>query len=655
MSAIIRRAAFVAGAALLLVPAFSVADPVSVLAAPPTTRALSHDDLEAWLDGYMPYALKRGDVAGAVVVVVKDGQVLLQKGYGYADVARQIPVNPETTLFRPGSVSKLFTWTAVMQQVEQGRIDLDRDVNAYLDFKIPPYHGQPITMRNLMTHATGFEDTLRDLVSSDPKTMPSLRDYLISNLPTRIGKPGEVPAYSNYGVALAGYIVQRTSGEPFDDYIERHIFQPLGMKNASFREPLPAALSAQMSASYSRSSSPPKPYEMFAVRPAGSSAISGADMAKFMIAHLQDGQFDGRRILQPATAQMMHEYRLTTISPSLDRMALGFYEMNRNGHRVIGHDGDTIWFHSTLQLFPDDHVGLFLSENSIGRDGAARAIRQGLTEGFADRYVAGALPQSLVPPALAKLHAATLEGQYDSSQWEPASFLSLVNLVSQVTVTADSTGHITASNAEQANGQRMRFEEIVPYVWREVGGQERLAAEVVDGRVVMWGLDEFTPDVFTPTPWWRDARWLVPALATSLVVMLLTAVMWPIRAFARWRRGAPFPLAGVAAQSYRWVRIAAAGAALGVLGWLITVAYMASTFAVQSSIVPWILTLHLLSIVIFPAAAVVALGNIWVICSTRKGWRNAGTRTWSGLVALSSLTLLWVALIYRLIGLSVHF
>ncbi len=131
--------------------------------AAPLTRA----DVEAWLDGYLPYALQTGDIAGAVVVVVKDGEVLLQKGYGYSDVAARKPVDPELTLFRPGSISKLFTWTAVMQQVEQGKLDLDKDINEYLDFKIPPRDGQPITLRNIMTHTAGFEEQVKGLMGAE--------------------------------------------------------------------------------------------------------------------------------------------------------------------------------------------------------------------------------------------------------------------------------------------------------------------------------------------------------------------------------------------------------------------------------------------------------------------------------------------------------
>ena len=177
---------------------------------------LDPKDLEAWMDGYLPYALERGRIPGAVVVVVRGGEVVLQKGYGYSDVAKRAPVLPETTLFRPGSVSKLFTWTAVMQQVEAGKIDLDKDVNAYLDFKIPPYDGKPITMRNIMTHTAGFEESIRHLISSDPKAVMTLKKQMPLALPERVFAPGTTPAYSNYATALAGYIVERVSGEDFD-------------------------------------------------------------------------------------------------------------------------------------------------------------------------------------------------------------------------------------------------------------------------------------------------------------------------------------------------------------------------------------------------------------------------------------------------------
>jgi CubicO group peptidase (beta-lactamase class C family) len=225
--------------------------------APAGLAALTKTDADAWLDGFMPYALARGDVAGAVVVVVKDGQVVTQRGFGYADVAKRQPVDPEKTLFRPGSTSKLYTWTAVMQQVEAGKLNLDADVNQYLDFKIPAYQGKPITLRNIMTHTAGFEEIIKGLLTFD-KPVPSLGDVLKRRIPERIYEPGTTPAYSNYATALAGYIVERVSGMPFDDYIERNIFGRLGMQYASFRQPLPARLKPYASQGYELGSGPAK-------------------------------------------------------------------------------------------------------------------------------------------------------------------------------------------------------------------------------------------------------------------------------------------------------------------------------------------------------------------------------------------------------------
>src|SRR6202034_3191705 len=179
----------------------------------------------------------------------KDGQVLTERGFGYADMAARKRVDAATTMFRAGSISKLFTWTAVMQLVEQGKIDLDADVNQYLDFKIPPREGQPVTMRNLMQHVAGFEEQAKGIISEDPKA-PGFETLLKQWVPQRVFAPDSTPAYSNYGASLAGYIVQRVSGESFDAYVEKHIFQPLDMQHSTFRQPLPPELAPLMSKGY---------------------------------------------------------------------------------------------------------------------------------------------------------------------------------------------------------------------------------------------------------------------------------------------------------------------------------------------------------------------------------------------------------------------
>ncbi|NUR22349.1 serine hydrolase domain-containing protein, partial [Frateuria sp.] len=284
------------------VPTPTAGTPAVGMVQPSATVSLTAQDLGSFFDGLMPYALRRNDIAGGVVTVVKDGQVLFARGYGYADLDRRIPVSAERTLFRPGSTSKLFTWTAVMQLVEQGKLDLDRDVNAYLDFHIPDWHGKPITLRQLMTHTPGFEDGARGLMPATPDEV-DLQRYLKQRLPSRIFPPGELVAYSNYGCGLAGYIVQRVAGEPYAQYIERHILQPLGMEHSTFEQPLPPALAPTMSQGYLRASDgKPQPFELVDPAPAGAMSATATDMAKFMIAQLQDGRYGNAQMLQPATA-----------------------------------------------------------------------------------------------------------------------------------------------------------------------------------------------------------------------------------------------------------------------------------------------------------------------------------------------------------------
>ena len=363
-----RSGAFVAAAAFFVLGTALAAAPENApvtSAASATGATLTATDVNAWLDGYLPYALKTGDIAGAVVAVVKDGEVLTARGYGYADVAARKPVDPKLTLFRPGSVSKLFTWTAVMQQVEQGKIDLDADVNKYLDFRIPPREGQPITMRNLMQHTAGFEEQAKGIISEDPKA-PGFETLLKAWTPVRVFAPGTTPAYSNYGASLAGYIVQRVSGEPFDSYLEKHIFEPLEMKHSSFRQPLPPELAPLMSKGYRVASGEPGAFEIVGPAPAGALSSPGEDMANFMIVHLQGGEFRGKRILSAATAEMTHNTPLTMLPP-LNRMELGFFETNINGHEVIGHLGDTEYFHTSHNLFMKENAAFLppLTMNAI--------------------------------------------------------------------------------------------------------------------------------------------------------------------------------------------------------------------------------------------------------------------------------------------------
>ncbi len=321
-------------------------------------------------------------------------------------------MRPEQTMVRIGSTSKLFTWTAVMQLVEQGKLDLDRDVNDYLDFKIPHDFGRPVTLRDLMNHRGGFEEGLKDILRTDPHGLPSTEAYLKEHPRPMLFPPGQVPAYSNYGASLAGYIVQRVSGEPFERYVERHILAPLGMAHSSFDQPLPERFAAAASKGYQTASLPPVAYEQVVTRPAGSATTTASDMSRFMIAHLQHGRLDDAQILRPETAERMHSPS-EIAPPGFATMAHGFFREEHNGHLVIGHGGDTVVFHTELDLLPNEGVGIFYTFNSRGRDEAVYGARMALFDGFMDRYFpAPAAPRTRRdcpprPPMPRRLQGAT--------------------------------------------------------------------------------------------------------------------------------------------------------------------------------------------------------------------------------------------------------
>ena len=630
-------------------PPPAVAAPAAT-AAPvaPAGHSLVRSDVESWLDGFMPYALERGDVAGAVVAVVKDREIVLVKGYGVSNVATKAPVDPDKTLFRPGSTSKLFTWTAVMQLVEAGKLNLDHDVNEYLDFKIPDRDDGPITLRHVMTHTPGFEEAIKELIVEDPSRLASLKTYVSRATPTRIYKAGSTPAYSNYATALAGYIVERVSGQSFDDYLDGHIFKPLDMAHATFRQPLPAALAADMSQGYSQASEPAKPFEIVVAAPAGSLAASGADMAHFMIAHLEGGEYNGNRILSAETAKLMHETP-TTMIPPLNRMMLGFYEQNYNGHRVISHGGDTQYFHSYLHLFLDDHVGIFISVNSLGREGSAGAIREALFEQFANRYFPGPREAGTVDAATAIAHAQLMAGYYDDSRRPDRSFLALLNLIGPVHVTATPEGKVNVAMFKGLNGAPTYFREVKPYVWIDDASGWRLAASVVDGHVTRFSVDQVSPFmVFEPTPWWKSAAWLQPLALISLIACVLTTLLWPIAAIVRRRNRIALGLTGHDARGRLLSRVAAVAITVITACWF-TVVILGITHLgfLSPSLDPALFVLHFLSWVIYLGGAAVLVWAAYVAWLGRRSWM---ARIWTTVLALSGLTILWSAWVFHVLS-----
>ncbi len=625
--------------------------PTTVPATSATGSATAHDltkaDVDAWLDGYMPYALKAGAIPGAVVVVVKDGQPLTMRGFGYSDLKTQKPVDPELTLFRPGSVSKLFTWTAVMQLVQAGKLDLDKDVNTYLDFKIPPRDGKPITLRNLMTHTPGFSETAKYLIDFGEKHPEPLGKILARWTPERIYAPGTMPAYSNYGASVAGYIVERVSGEPFDAYIQRHIFAPAGMAHSSFDQPLPAALRPLMSKGYKPGTSDPQPYEVIGMAPAGALASSGADMGRFMIAHLN------HTLINPQTAQLMYAPANKPFS-ALPAMALGFYHEDRNGLNIVGHGGDTVFFHSDLHLFLDKNVGLYISMNSIGKDGAAHALREELLQQFADRYYP-APPQNLPTLSTAKAHGQALSGHYVSSRAGGFNFLRLAALLSETSVSVDKDGYLVASAITDLSGSPRKWREVKPWVWQEVNGADYLQANTdVNGKLQMFSITPYAPIIeFLPAPLSLNAGWIFPVAGAAFLIMLIAALGWPIVALVRRRYKYQSDVSGRALTLHRVTRGTAwLFLVLGV-GWLLVLnAVDKDLTALNGGLDIWMRLLQVILILAI-VGTLVAIWNAYNVA--RAPGRHRIATLWAVLIALAGLFLAWLCLDAGLLTASLNY
>lgn len=504
------------------------------VAAPQEAHELTKQDVDAWLDGQLPDALQHGEIPGAVVTVVHNGQVLTNRGYGYAatgaDGEEPQPVDPERTLFRIGSTSKLATGIAVMQLVEQGKIDLDADISTYVDVKIDRRFPGDITMRNLLTHTAGFEERGRGTLSYEQREF-NLDEHILQDPPVQVFAPGTTPAYSNYGISLAGYIVQQVSGEKFENYLDKHVFEPAGMTSATFHQPLPAELADRMAHGYQTNGGPAQPFELLDP-PAGAGAISGADAARFMLAQL--GQSQGSPLLQDSTWQQMQSQAsytepLGTLAKG-DYMGLVYWDLSRNGHRIVGHGGDTQLFHTMLEIYPDDNTGVFISMNAAGKNGAPGTIREDLMRAFSDRYFPGEQTDAGKAPTAeeSQQHATTVAGNYATTRSSYTTFLSTMNGLSSswTNISALTNGHLLV----KAEGATTEYEEIEPWVWREVGGSRRLPVQVEDGKVIRIGIAP--PMSIAPVTPVQAA--LVPVVLASGAALLLLIIAWPVGGIRRW-------------------------------------------------------------------------------------------------------------------------
>lgn len=498
-------------------PSSTPEDPTDAVSSSSDASTLRADDVGAFMDEKIPGQLKKLRVPGAAVSVVADGRQTFAKGYGLADTENERPIVAERTTLHINSVSKLFTATAVMQLVEQGKLDLDTDVNEYLtEFDIrDTYPGNPVTLRHLLTHTAGFEDPLISLDHGSGDS-PGLGEYLADRQPERVRPPGQVHSYSDYGFDLAGYLVQVRSGVPFERYVEQQIFAPLGMTNTMFATE--------------------RSYDNRAPSIGVVSTVS--DMSRFMLAHLGNGAVGGDRILKESTAKLMQR-RQFGHDPRLPGLTYPFFEADPSGKRLLGHSGEGPGSHSMLSLLPEQGVGMFVTYNGDGLsehplfDGTYSA-REDLRNDFVATFFPGS---TLASQPATQADPDRYTGTYRWTKFrhrDPALLLTLLT-APDLRVTANDRDGLTTTGFTTDPAQTEQiWEPVGRGVFREKVSGEKLAfVEDNDGEAILAATSyNYYSFAFERMSWYESVT-LHLIVAGGALLLVSTMLVWPITALAR--------------------------------------------------------------------------------------------------------------------------
>jgi CubicO group peptidase (beta-lactamase class C family) len=607
-------------------------------------------EMEAFLDNLFTKELEEYHIAGAAISVVKDGRLFLAKGYGYADLENKIPIDPEKTPFRIGSTNKLVTWTAVMQLVEQGKLDLDADVNTYLDFHVPDTYPQPITLRHLIAHTAGFEDLYLDFVSlEESKEVLPPGEFLAAHLPARVFPPGEVASYSNYGAALAGYIVGRVSGLSYDQYVQEQILDPLGMTHSSAIAPLHPEVMNHVSVGYQYKDGAfeifPKFFGSLDFAPMGYMVASATDMARFMIAHLQGGSFGGdaateTRILKEATVQQMHS-TLFTHDPRLLGTAYGFFDFSDNGQWVIGHSGEAEPMHSLLLLLPDQDMGVFIAYNTLDI-GSLTTQHLGFQRAFFDHYYPTPAVEPIQPPTDFAERAGQFVGSYISTRSAYTTLEKFRGALGMSVVQISNPGDGTLAMATPWG--EWRFVEVEPLYFRKVDAPMYIVfREDERGRITHLFTD-YTPQfAFEKLSWYETPGFNLALLVGCVLVFLSTILVVAIRAIRNRRQsGGPERHARDARTANRVIVV------ISILNLLFVAGMFLWNNPVPSFGIPWQLKV-VLGLGVFSALLTVG-PLIYTVLAWKGRYWGVAFRGYYTLVTVAALAFVWYLNYWNLLG-----
>ncbi|MFB4286300.1 serine hydrolase [Nonomuraea sp. ATR24] len=586
---------------------------------PPAPQGLS-----ALVDEHVTTTMAEEKIPGVAVTVVADGRLVVHKGYGWADAERRVPVDPERTRFLIGSETKLFTAQAALQLARAGELSLDADVNSYLKtFQVrDTYPGRPVTLRHLLTHTAGFDE---DYVVGSASDILPLGEALAAHQPERVRPPGTGVSYSNYGVALAGYLVQTVSGTPFEEYVKRQVFEPLGMHDSVM-----TCGGLRGTKAYLVDGTPTSvDCADFAASGAGP-ASTAADMALYLKAQLSRDVRAGAGVAAEMQRRQYSEH------PSLAGMGFMWEERPYKGHRLLFKGGDMPGMHTYMFLLPEQGIGVHVISNG---DGTSRHGLDGfaLVEKIIDRY----LPESAPPKvsALAGASSRAYEGWYQSSGVSRGSLLKVQALTdTPVRVTADADGSVVTTGL---GGGEKRWIQVEPGVFQQEGGWSRIAFPE-PGQLALGG-----QTVVFDRIGWLEHSWLhLGLLAWAVLASAIAVIAYPVALAVRMTRG----------RTMRGPWVWRLAAWLGGVAVMVFVAGFGSLIADEGRALPLVLQgapalIGLLVLATLTVALSATLLAGAVLAWWRRWWRPWArlgyTLVTTGLVAFAA-----VAFLYNFVGLS---
>ncbi len=612
---IIGFASIAAASASQQPPDAAPSTPVDVAALPAFEPTREEAVLEAFVDGVVAAHMRAHGAPGVTVSVVRGGKLLFAKGYGAADAAGARPASGDQTLFRIGSVSKTFIWTAVMMLHERGQIDLDADVNDYLkNVQIPDAFDAPVSMNDLMAHRAGFEDAFGVYTMRDGDET-SLAEALNEHMPKRVFPPGARTSYSNWGAALAAQIVEDISGVPYEEFLKREMLDPLGMADTTLRGPrtMPDALRAGLAHATKIEDGRPRDaafMEIGPFAPAGAMASTARDMGVWMRLHLGEGVVDGVRLMSPATHALLRRRQFDDRASGAD-LAHGFMARPYRGVETYGHGGVTTGFFTEMTLIPELDLGVFISQNAPADRGLVRDLAALVIDRLSGD-AAGAPPA----PAPEGTAAAVSEfaGQYINNRRSFTRFEKLFAAADLVQVAPTADGALVAAHA----GRVMHFTALAgaPDTFENRRGERIIFVRNEKGAVTHMAGPEGV-HTYERAGLFSNAAFFNAALGLAFLFSVTT---WA----GAWRRqgqaGRQTALAG-------WIgrgSFAAAGLVFLLIGVLIALLVQLSTGSASDFLdyPPMLVTLFRgLGLVLFAAAVLLLAGAPLV-------WRGSGWSIW---------------------------